>query len=73
MPFMGEDAEAEITGDEELPQGPLGSISFANSNAERYRAFARWLRSYNRRRTHTALDGLTPMAVLINNLDGKHN
>jgi hypothetical protein len=33
MPFMGEDAEAEITGDEELPQGPFGSISFANSGA----------------------------------------
>jgi hypothetical protein len=24
MPFMGEDAEAEITGDEELPQGLSG-------------------------------------------------
>jgi hypothetical protein len=38
MPFMGEDAEAEITSDEELPQGPLGSISFANlDETERYR------------------------------------
>jgi hypothetical protein len=33
MPFIGEDAEAEITGDQELPQGPFGSISFANSGA----------------------------------------
>jgi transposase InsO family protein len=31
-----------------------------HSNAERRRAFARWLRFYNHRRPHTALDGLTP-------------
>jgi hypothetical protein len=37
MPFMGEDAEAEITGDEELPQGPFGSISFANLGGYRRR------------------------------------
>jgi transposase InsO family protein len=43
------------------------------SNAERSRAFARWLRSYNHRRPHTSLDGLTPMAVLVNNLGGKHS
>ena len=42
------------------------------SNAERRRAFARWLRLYNHRRPHTSLDGLTPMAVLVNNLGGKH-
>jgi len=24
MPFIGEDAEAEITGDQELPRGPSG-------------------------------------------------
>jgi transposase InsO family protein len=42
------------------------------SNAERRRALARWLRSYNHRRPHTALDGLTPMAVLVNNVSGKH-
>ena len=42
------------------------------SNAERCRAFGRWLRLYNHRRPHTSLDGLTPMAVLINNLGGKH-
>ena len=42
------------------------------SNAERRRAFTRWLRLYNHRRPHTSLDGLTPMAVLVNNLGGKH-
>ena len=43
------------------------------SNTERRRAFTRWLRSYNHRRPHTSLDGLTPMAVLVNNVDGKHS
>ena len=43
------------------------------SNDERRRAFTRWLRFYNRRRPHTSLDGLTPMAVLVNNLGGKHS
>jgi transposase InsO family protein len=42
------------------------------SNAERRRAFARWLRFYNHRRPHTSLDGLTPIAVLVNNLGGNH-
>jgi transposase InsO family protein len=42
------------------------------SNTERRRAFARWLRLYNHRRPHTALDGLTPMAVLVNNVHGNH-
>jgi transposase InsO family protein len=44
-----------------------------HSNDERCRAFARWLRFYNHRRPHTSLDGLTPMAVLVNNVHGKHN
>jgi hypothetical protein len=35
-------------------------------------AFPRWPRSYNHRRPHTSLDGLTPMAVLVNNPHGKH-
>ena len=43
-----------------------------HSNAERRRAFTRWLRFYNHRRPHTSLDGLTPMAVLVNNVHGKH-
>ena len=42
------------------------------SNAERRRAFTRWLRFYNHRRPHTSLDGQTPMAVLVNNPAGKH-
>jgi transposase InsO family protein len=42
------------------------------SNTERRRAFTRWLRTYNHRRPHTSLNGLTPMAVLVNNLHGKH-
>jgi transposase InsO family protein len=42
------------------------------SNLDRQRAFTRWLRSYNHRRPHTSLDGLTPMAALVNNLRGKH-
>jgi transposase InsO family protein len=43
------------------------------SNAERCRAFTRWLRFYNYRRPHTSLNGLTPMAVLVNNAGGKHS
>jgi transposase InsO family protein len=43
------------------------------SNAERRRALARWLRFYNHRRPHTALDGLTPMAVLVNNVHGNYS
>ena len=50
--------------------GPMGGC---RSNAERCGAFTRWLRAYNHRRPHTSLDGLTPMAVLVNNLDGKHS
>jgi transposase InsO family protein len=44
-----------------------------HSNRERRQAFRRWLRFYNHRRPHTALDGLTPMAVLANNARGKHS
>jgi len=43
------------------------------SNTERRRAFRRWLRSYNHRRPHTSLDGLTPMAALVNNLGGNYS
>jgi len=43
-----------------------------HSNAERCRALAGWLRSDNHRRPHTSLDGLTPMAILVNNAHGKH-
>jgi transposase InsO family protein len=37
---------------------------------ERNQTFTRWLRFDQHRRPHIALDGLTPMAVLINNADG---
>jgi transposase InsO family protein len=43
------------------------------SNDDRCRALASWLRFYNHRRPHTSLDGLTPMAVLVNNAGGKHS
>jgi transposase InsO family protein len=43
------------------------------ANNQRRRALARWLRFYNHRRPHTSLDGLTPMAILVNNLGGKHS
>jgi transposase InsO family protein len=43
------------------------------SNNERRQALSRWLRFYNHRRPHTSLDGLTPMAVLVNNAGGKHS
>ena len=42
------------------------------SNDERRRAFVRWLRFYNHRRPHTSLDGLTPIAILVNNVDGNY-
>jgi transposase InsO family protein len=42
------------------------------SNTQRRRAFTSWLRFYNHQRPHTSLDGLTPMAVLVNNAGGKH-
>jgi transposase InsO family protein len=50
----------------------MGYARLYRSNDERRRAFTRWLRSYNHRRPHTSLDGLTPMAVLVNNVGGKH-
>jgi transposase InsO family protein len=43
------------------------------SNTERRRAFRRCLWLYNHRLPHTALDGLTPMEVLVNNVDGQHS
>jgi transposase InsO family protein len=42
------------------------------SNTERRRAFRRWLRFYNHHRPHSALDDLTPMAVLVNNAGGNY-
>lgn len=42
------------------------------SNAERLADLPRWLDFYNRRRPHTALGGLSPMAV-VNNVHGDHS
>jgi transposase InsO family protein len=42
------------------------------SNADRRRALGHFLDSYNHRRPRTALGGLTPMAALVNNVDGNH-
>jgi len=47
-------------------------VRLYHSNRGRRRAFRRWLRSYNHRRPHTALNGQTPMAALVNNVHGKH-
>jgi hypothetical protein len=44
-----------------------------HSNTERTRSFTRRLWSYKHRRPHTALDGLTPMAVLVNNAGGENS
>jgi hypothetical protein len=40
------------------------------SNFERLAALPAYLDFYNCRRPHTALGGLTPMAVLVNNVSG---
>ena len=43
------------------------------SNTERREAFEAWLDFYNHRRPHSALNGLAPMAVLVNNVHGNHS
>lgn len=45
---------------------------FYPSNADRSRALPLWLDFYNRRRPHTALDGRSPAALLVNNVGGNH-
>lgn len=42
------------------------------SNNERILAFDPWLHHYNHHRPHTALGGLTPMQILVNNVSGNH-
>jgi transposase InsO family protein len=42
------------------------------SNNERLIALPDFVDHYNRHRPHTALKGLTPMAVLVNNVSGNH-
>ena len=39
---------------------------------ERLAAFPRWVDFYNHHRPHTALDGQSPMTVLVNNVRGTH-
>jgi hypothetical protein len=50
------------------PTPPVRSARLYYSNIERRQAFRRRLRFYNHRRSHTSLDGLTPMAFLVNNV-----
>ena len=47
-------------------------VRLYTSNGERRRALWRFLDYYNRRRTHTALGGLSPMQALANNVSGHH-
>ncbi len=42
------------------------------SNNERLLALGPWLDHYNQHRPHSALGGLTPMHVLVNNVSGNH-
>ena len=42
------------------------------TNTERLADLAGWVRHYNTERTHTALDGITPMEALVNNVSGNH-
>lgn len=42
------------------------------SNEERSAALGPWVDSYNARRPHTAIGGLTPLQRLVNNADGNH-
>jgi transposase InsO family protein len=46
--------------------------TFYRSNHERIAALPRWLRFYNQGRPHTALDGRSPMPVLVDNVRGNH-
>ena len=40
------------------------------STAERLASLPRWLDTYNRRRPHAGLGGLTPLTVLVNKVEG---
>lgn len=43
------------------------------SNNERLMALPGFVETYNHHRPHTSLKGLTPMAILVNNVSGNHN
>jgi transposase InsO family protein len=54
----------------------LGEWAYARryrSNEERLAALPRWIDFYNHGRPHTALRGLAPLAVLVNNVRGNHS
>jgi transposase InsO family protein len=42
------------------------------SNHERLERLPAWVHEYNTSRTHTSLNGITPMEALVNNLRGNH-
>jgi len=42
------------------------------TNAERLAVLPSWIKFYNQRRPHTALEGLPPMAALVNNVGGNY-
>ena len=48
-------------------------VRLFRSNAERLASLPRWLDTYNRRRPHAGLGGLTPMAMLVNKVGGNDN
>lgn len=54
------------------PQSRVGLSPPLPVQHEHADAFQAWLDFYNHRRPHSALDGLTPMAVLVNNAHEKH-
>lgn len=43
-----------------------------HSNNERLAALDPWVEHYNYRRPHSALEGRSPMATLVNNVFGNH-
>ena len=45
-------------------------VRLYRSNAERLATLPRWVDAYYRRRPHAGLDGQTPLAVLVNNVNG---
>jgi hypothetical protein len=42
------------------------------SNDARLTSLSAWLDHYNHNRAHSALSGLTPMRVLVDNVNGNH-
>jgi transposase InsO family protein len=60
---------------ERLNRTVLEEFAYAQpwfSNQARQDALTAWVDSYNRRRPHTALDGASPMDVLVNHVHGNN-